>query len=1497
MSEPSLDFTKLLQSEGESEDTPPASTTDAPSPAPAGDEGVREPSLDFGTLFPEGVPDPAGDFIDPDTAGEGRRFPIPTPRPDRGTTIGDFSSILDDAPQNIPRMRQVNPDPFTLESIMTRMAQGLAPGILPEQVTRTTYYVPVGGDGEKDAKVVPVENPRKYYTQNVAQDLFQAGANGTINGIFEIYEFATGVNPREAYPEYFSKDFATKKQINQKDLAAQLVFEMAEMLPAGFLTFKTGGVALSALSKGAKVTRMYDLAKAMYANGFIRPALNPIHYTSTRLARLTPKALKESAKYGTAGAIGEQIITDKEEMMEIVENEDGVLLPRFANLLIEADYPLASDLGEYLKLNADKPELVNRALKLADDLLIGLTFDGTVYGITLFGMKVLAPMAKKLSDTDTIKKNVDELALENQTLDPSESFIDENTFDDFRTKYGESLTIEQLEEIAVMMEEDGGISKIFQYLDDAEKLTPELAKYLGSINATKVQTSEIEALMLIKHTAEALRDSAIRRGEEWPPTVEQMVTSENATLFGLENQDELLALLQDLNDEGSPLKMHSFISGVELGPDLSGAAVYAVAARRVLANSATHLARMAKDAQNAITGHEDAYQIAAAKASFFQAYLSHRKIQETVNGIANNAGRLLNSFNIPVTGDEKAEYIRKLMDVGGKDLEQFITKFAQAADSDVDMQKLLYSVDDEKVPFMTKMRSYWYNNILSALDTQAVNITGNAYVRLMRDLVETPIAAAINTVRANDPTGITFEDAFNRVTANFRQSSVNTFIGPTEIQTKVYHMLNPYLFEEMYGQKFAKIEDVYAHLSAKGVKNPDQYLGNMALKEIEMETMAGMSNMFKALKLMKAAFFEDPALMRRFNMDANEFVERGSQRLFNNPLDYVARYATRGMGAFDAFFKSLSQNAALHEGAGRMIRNMRIEIQESGKPITLKLGDGTTAVVTERMLDPNLGNGEVVAQLMNKIVSSPPKTLLDYANAEMRRDVFQEDTIVNRSITGIRNIMDKLPLLPLGTMLAPFIRTPVNLVIYNIDRVPLVALLNSRNRAELKGPTAARDMQLARRSAGVAVLSLGYYLAQEGLITGGEHFDPKQRQLQQTTGFRPYAYVDKETGKHYTMTRFDPATMLLGFGANIYRSYYQFLNDPNLTEAERQDAGKRIASMAHSLYKTTATLMSDRLFLQSLSEVANIFGNPYVEDKLSYAGEQLAKIVGNAASGMVPFSTLVSRAAEAINLTSKEMQNKDEYYKKFSLDERVKLRRDAFAAYDANMFANAAVREESIFQGTMEKVLVLATRRFPGVQTALVGDLFPKVDQFGRERPRDIPIPIGVPVTRTGANPPLRLVTDESGDERKDIDELAFLSHELIRYGFNDVRVDRDIVTNQGVKIRLNAKQYYYRSKIQGTHMANQLRNFFVQEGHEDGTYSTEYIKEKIRAIQTHSKEYATALVLRHFDDLEDTGKQRIKAKTLMETKEAADETALETYDKIRELSKQGSKIQLRDPQ
>ena len=88
-----------------------------------------------------------------------------------------------------------------------------------------------------------------------------------------------------------------------------------------------------------------------------------------------------------------------------------------------------------------------------------------------------------------------------------------------------------------------------------------------------------------------------------------------------------------------------------------------------------------------------------------------------------------------------------------------------------------------------------------------------------------------------------------------------------------------------------------------------------------------------------------------------------------------------------------------------------------------------------------------------------------------------------------------------------------------------------------------------------------------------------------------------------------------------------------------------------------------------------------------------------------------------------------------------------------------------------------------------------------------------------------------------------------------------------------------------------------MQEGHEDGTYSTEYIKEKIRAIQTHSKEYATALVLRHFDDLEDTGKQRIKAKTLMETKEAADETALETYDKIRELSKQGSKIQLRDPQ
>lgn len=160
---------------------------------------------------------------------------------------------------------------------------------------------------------------------------------------------------------------------------------------------------------------------------------------------------------------------------------------------------------------------------------------------------------------------------------------------------------------------------------------------------TKIQASEMESIYFIKHFADIAKEEADKAGKAFPPTKSYQATQADAELFGYENKEQLAEALLRMNADGTPLKMHSYMSGVELGAGLEGLDVYVMAAREALVYSSDHLSRMAREAITSQTS-KDPLERAAGKAAFLQAYMAHGRLQETVSGIANQAGRVLSSL-------------------------------------------------------------------------------------------------------------------------------------------------------------------------------------------------------------------------------------------------------------------------------------------------------------------------------------------------------------------------------------------------------------------------------------------------------------------------------------------------------------------------------------------------------------------------------------------------------------------------------------------------------------------------------------------------------------------------------------------------------------------------------------------------------------------------------------------------------------------------------------
>ena len=1441
----------------------------------------------------------------------------PQPQPDL--------SILEQSPQAVLSGLEPAPKPpsdlFSLDTLrdFTINFSAAQAGLPPEFVTRTSRYQPIGSAGDPQKAVELDLDPFEgYYYHSPIGSMLNAIPNGFFHGIDETQEVITGKNFYELYPEYFSEDFASRETaVKPGNVPAEIAYELSAMIPPTYLALKTMGGA------GAILGGTSSFAKSVHAikkivTAPLRPVLNPLSHRVTRLKPLNVLATqgKQAFKFGAAAVIGEQVITDREELIKQIDRGDGILVPRIGKVLAESDYPILTDLGKLIIANKDDPEMVQRALKAADDLLIGMVFDSGVYSATFLGHKVLqkAGLIKDKTKVIEAPETTTDLPTNEQLEDLLEKTVQQKP---------DAFSIEEFEEMAKYLYEDGGMLKIERMLQKAGVEYGPLQKMFGSINITKIQASEMESIYFIKHFADIAKEEAEKAGKAFPPTKSYQATQADAELFGYENKEQLTEALLRMNADGTPLKMHSYMSGVELGAGLEGLDVYVMAAREALVYSSDHLARMAREAITSQTS-KDPLERSAGKAAFLQAYMAHGRLQETVSGIANQAGRVLSSFNAPVTGAVKIDYVNRIVAEAGGDLDKVMKALAAADAGPAERARIIREFNQNNSSLFDKIGTLWYNSILSGIDTQVVNLAGGLFVRAMTDIFETPAAALVNEGKKKlgievEPGGVMMEDAKARLRSYPSKTSLGTFYNESVLDSRVIEMLNSGRLNELLGAPsqlkdgLTNIKQVHEFLIDQGVTNPRVRLQALARREIEMETLAGSINAIKALRFFARAYMGDPKTLRRFQSGNSEFVEKAGPNYdvvagntVRNKLSQGAGHfftvAGRTMTGMDTALKSLSQNGALFEGASRMIRNMRYQMEKNGeKEIRIRMGDGKMMTVTAEMLDPNTAGGQLVADLMQKIVSDPPRSLLDEAARQMQKDVFQQSTNITRRMDSLRRFMDikigDVKVAPIGTILMPFIRTPINLVTYTMDRIPLMARYSRENREALSTPGAARDMQIARQRVGMAILASFYAAAEAGYIIGAEPpgVKPTQRQTLRGTGFRKDSIYDPETGKYYPINRFDPASMMAGIAARIHAAVQTFKTAPGLSEAEKKNASHRLLLSANELFSSMLTLFDDKLYIQNLVNFAQAFQNPYNlegQDLKRKIAKGSGQVIGSAAAGAVPYSAFIRRAEEAY---AKLTDMDHEKFRNLDTESRKKLIVDGMAMYEAKYMYDARIREATIMQDYTDVFLAHLVRSTPMLNKVFDYQLYPKVDQFGNELTRDKPVPVGVPMTRTTGEPdPIQ----QTEDGTVVYDEFAGISAILLHYGIDDLRTSKEVEFSDGTKLPLSGSEYYYRQRIQGSKYAQLLGQFLRTEQAQrsviDGGLPPEAIINRIKNIRSLAVQHGTAKTMHLLGRIGDKRVLKIKdIKELTKEVDKAEKKALSQFSQLQKSIQEQEKIYL----
>ena len=1195
--------------------------------------------------------------------------------------------------------------------------------------------------------------------------------------------------------------------------AARVAMNMSRNSSALISTAAVNNLTAGLLGLGTKAPRLASLGKSILSSP---AAVRAAAVAGKGASKVGAGAATVAGKVAPmAGSLGKSALIGGYAEQLAFDPNDG----RLADFAVESEIPWIVSIAENLANEDDDSEAMKRGKMLAEGMMLGAAFDlalmgarGVYRGINRKGtVTTTAPdgsivyVKEKDAAAPTLtKEDVNDMTVSGKPLDPASvegtAFVN-TTIRDTLSKSGF----------------DGG------YID----------KYIGSLNTMHLSGSSIDTYALLKETGNALEAQAKLKGEVWPRVEKQADTlKEAATLLGHDSVDAMNAALSQT--EGmlkikkiAPVAATDTIPAsagrIEIGAGLQGLTAYAVAARQLLMNTNELVITLSKEAtlQKPVldalgqvkSGDPKLY--ADTKAAFMQQVLIYQNIQDTVNNIAGEAGRLLSSFNMNVkAGGVKPTYINDLISNSGTDIDDIIANVATSiAKKEAASTIPLTAVDRFNVVFGDKnnlslvdkakgaIGEYWYNAVLYAPDTQSINVLGNTAVQLARTFVEAPIGAIRGEAKALgakmagdkdfDPGSVMlFEDVWARMKGMTWGKSQ----AGSSSKVSLMGEGNPAVFDKMvfdvaqglYG-KGKTLEDVFAEMG------PDVLYSRTKDLMVDQQA-AAVSSAWKAVQLFGAAIKHEAPTEARYTKF--ELSEANQGRHINIPVvGRAVRGALTVMGAFDVGFKSIADNAALYESAYRELRSLKYRASRAGGG-QVALPDGTIVKYDKGMFTlPGEGLPKdqkfTSAEYIEHLVANPTKNMDEYAKAEMLQMTLQQDTAITIAANKLKTGLNFVSVIPVGTMLMPFVRTPINLVAYSLDRTPLGLLAPDFWRAKgvvssMKGKknlTISQQRDLAdanieiektvnKQIAGAGYLTLAALAAEAGYITGGGPSDFKALKRKMSTGWRPYSV--RIMGKYYSINRLDPFSQMAALASDVLE-LTKDLAKMKLSPEDQRHAGAYMGYIMNNMVGQVTKMMSDKTYLKSIGTVMKTMMKTDEDDTVADQAWKVAQnVTGSVLGGFVP--NFVPRAAEAFHNPGDGV----------------------------TMFHDPFLRSTFADVGVARDFWARVTAKVPGLRDDGPDRLYPQINQFGQPIQKDT-MPFGndpnavdqslnfaFSIARPGRQPLTKRET-----------ELVMIED---AYAVRVLTVDKNFTPKKmGTSIALDPLLYYMRGRYQGRYYREQL--------------------------------------------------------------------------------------------
>ena len=326
------------------------------------------------------------------------------------------------------------------------------------------------------------------------------------------------------------------------------------------------------------------------------------------------------------------------------------------------------------------------------------------------------------------------------------------------------------------------------------------------------------------------------------------------------------------------------------------------------------------------------------------------------------------------------------------------------------------------------------------------------------------------------------------------------------------------------------VQELAARYGGAPVGTPDRVLASEVGARASGLVQGAKVGLVEAWRTLRTGVSSDPFTK----------VEVASDEAIPGKLGKVLRAPTRALAAEDELFKGIARQMALNGLATRRVGLSGAKGAEAKRAIA-------------------------------DLIDNPPEDLQRDA-----RDYARYATFTQPLGPAARHISGFTESFPAAKLVLPFVRTPLNIFKYAVERSPLAPLLTEWRR-DLQAGGARGDLAMAKMMIGSGIGAAMIEAALAGHITGGGPADDGAKRLMMADGWQPYSF--KVGDQYYSYARLDPLALTIGTAVDMVDL------QSSMTDKQRENAAALVAA-------SIAGNLSNKTWLSGVSSMMEAFRDP-----------------------------------------------------------------------------------------------------------------------------------------------------------------------------------------------------------------------------------------------------------------------------------------------------------------